>query len=396
MNNNDWYLLTCSVLWEEHDILSNVENYSPFLLQGRNRIKIEPVDLSGEASALHGSAVFKGEIKIKANIDILSNGLKNRYKGTGYVLDIEQDNFHCIEETIKENSKITKECKDPDPGGDKESNKKRDALNLSCIHCKKKFYHKRRYVRHIEQICQKKLTCTVCLKVFSTKHSLKRHVHKIHSIGCFDFSCTRCKKVFKSNFVYERHIKLKTCKREYKCVVCERIFTQKGNLKRHEKLHTDRDKNADYKSNGTDKSVHKCKICKKEFQSFYKLMVHRKTNHVDEIITFKCEKCDKEFIFRCELTKHLKIHNDGPKPQKCQQCGKGFRKLSDLKRHLTTHMSEKPFKCEECGKRVRDQWCLDEHMKYHSDETPFFCHMCHRAYKTNNSLQQHMSKKHQV
>lgn len=60
------------------------------------------------------------------------------------------------------------------------------------------------------------------------------------------------------------------------------------------------------------------------------------------------------------LTQHLMIHAGG-RPHQCPLCQKTFIFKFDLNRHMKIH-AERGFSCDKCGRSFLKQMQLDEHM----------------------------------
>ena len=75
-------------------------------------------------------------------------------------------------------------------------------------------------------------------------------------------------------------------------------------------------------------------------------------------LPFKCQKCEKGFIFSCDLRKHEWSHNV-EKPYQCKQCGKAFKGPESIKKHGRIHRAEKPYEGKQCGKAFHYLSSLD-------------------------------------
>jgi chromosome segregation ATPase len=69
----------------------------------------------------------------------------------------------------------------------------------------------------------------------------------------------------------------------------------------------DKDKANDISRSGKPSSLLKCTFCDIKFNIFSELERHIKDSH--EIHnTFKCDKCEKEFVLKWRLKKHMSVH----------------------------------------------------------------------------------------
>ena len=60
---------------------------------------------------------------------------------------------------------------------------------------------------------------------------------------------------------------------------------------------------------------------------------------------------------------------------KCKNCGQTFRRFVDLEKHMTTiHGQHQEFSCDKCEKRFMIKWRLEKHVKMHTDELMKQCH----------------------
>ncbi|PIO54864.1 zinc finger, C2H2 type, partial [Teladorsagia circumcincta] len=59
------------------------------------------------------------------------------------------------------------------------------------------------------------------------------------------------------------------------------------------------------------------------------------------------------------LTQHLMIHSGG-RPHQCNLCQKTFIFKFDLNRHMKIH-AERGYSCRQCGRSFTRQQSLDEH-----------------------------------
>ncbi|KAH9490751.1 hypothetical protein Btru_051147 [Bulinus truncatus] len=103
-----------------------------------------------------------------------------------------------------------------------------------------------------------------------------------------------------------------------------------------------------------------------------------------------CEFCDKIFITKCGLKKHLFQHTLG-KCFKCDTCNKAYSGMTTLKNHLQQHnMTElKPYRCAMCNKAFRDKKVVKSHLFLHILDSPYKCHVCSKTFCSTISLRNH-------
>ena len=70
--------------------------------------------------------------------------------------------------------------------------------------------------------------------------------------------------------------------------------------------------------------VYKCEDCNKEYKKKDSLRVHIKIKHSRSVQSVQCVKCDKLFLNKYSLQKHLyKVHPS--KLHSCTFCGSSFK-----------------------------------------------------------------------
>lgn len=99
-----------------------------------------------------------------------------------------------------------------------------------------------------------------------------------------------------------------------------------------------------------------CKECKKAFSSHKALSGHMRNVHREK--TFACPKCSKAFNFKCNLEKHLPVHESEEKRVKfsCKLCNKNFTTKESRNVHQKRHLGtiQGRHKCYFCDYKVRN------------------------------------------
>lgn len=244
---------------------------------------------------------------------------------------------------------------------------------------------------------EKPFACDICNRTFSQNGHLNRHM-RIHT-GDKPFQCDVCGKEFSQSGDKRRHERTHTSFRPYQCFICDKEFNQSGHLQRHLRVHAGhilynngefdkeltRKKYTEEKEAAKDKTK-KCPLCDKIFIKKYLLERHIRS-HTGET-PYKCGECGKGFTRKDRLQTHARIHT-GEKPYCCNQCGKGFNQSSHLKTHIRIHTGDKPYKCGICGRGFAQSHDRKKHVRVHTGERPYICPLCGKDFNDNSQLWRH-------
>ena len=154
-----------------------------------------------------------------------------------------------------------------------------DKSPFVCAYCSKTFRYQRNLNTHIDSMHKEanKHHCEICEQNFATQFTLKRHLAEQHNITELGDS------------IYPKQLKMFTCS------VCATVFKQKQNLKAHQLTHTQAEKIT-------------CDQCGKQFSVKTSLVRHQKI-HNGERENFECVICNKRFLSRGSLGRHIEgIH----------------------------------------------------------------------------------------
>ena len=103
--------------------------------------------------------------------------------------------------------------------------------------CKRIFYDKSSFRKHILTHGEKLFICNICQKKFLDNSKLRRH-SLVHS-GEKPYACPMCPKRFSLDFNLRTHMRIHSGEKPYACVYpgCFKRFSQSSNLSAHEKTH---------------------------------------------------------------------------------------------------------------------------------------------------------------
>ena len=98
---------------------------------------------------------------------------------------------------------------------------------------------------------------------------------------------------------------------------------------------------------------------------------------------FKCQACDRSFLYKHSLDSHLILKKH--QVFKCKECDKRFISRKEFENH---EMEHQPSTCKLCGKKYSKPFYFREHMKRHEAEA-LQCKVCSKAFLTKAALDSH-------
>lgn len=137
-----------------------------------------------------------------------------------------------------------------------------------------------------------------------------------------------------------------------------------------------------------------CTMCPKAFKENFILNKHVRTMHTDPAPKESCKICGRS-IAKTSFDRHLKTHKNPPSYQ-CTVCTKKFVDADTLEKHFRrVHKKEQsfdlyPFLCNTCGKGLISKTELNRHMNTHLKEAKFKCSECEKAYTSHAGLRSHI------
>ena len=190
--------------------------------------------------------------------------------------------------------------------------------------------------------------------------------------------CDICHKQFTHRGMLNRHIITHSGAKPFQCSECDKTFTRKHHLHNHQFLHMSLEERTKFRK-------HVCKECGKVFSRKEYLDQH--SHSEDKKQNYKCVQCDKSFVQKSGLTRHMALH--GEKKLKCEVCNKAFARSDTLNEHLQSHINMRDFACPECGKSFNTKSYLQKHLLSHYQIRDFSCVECGKAFLHKSDLNRH-------
>ena len=295
--------------------------------------------------------------------------------------------------------------------------KKHYDIEAICQICEKRFQNKFQARAHMQRFhAEVTCKCEACGKTFLLQCDKFTHIRKEH----WTFQCKHCNKNFESNAALikhkdQYHSELKETY-EIKCIICDIEFSSHLRLRKHIKTIHEQEKKIHCKecSVGYDdmqkyqshvKSYHsdmipskdkqfQCKQCKESFSQDNHLQVHMARNHPKHAKKHVCHMCQKEFLYKIEVTKHIEKDHDGW--YDCLKCDKKYRSRHILDCHLKkVHEGVVGMKCDHCEFTSVNNFLLDVHIKKnHTEKRQFACTDCTRVFNRKYNLTSHIKSVH--
>ena len=186
-------------------------------------------------------------------------------------------------------------------------------------------------------------------------------------------------------------------KTKYQCEVCHVYLSQSHSLKRHMLLHT-------------GSKCHNCDVCDKKFLCKDDLVKHLRVHSSETPYACTESDCGDKFKYFRQFKSHMvDAHKKDPNtvlPQRrskvkeeekpdvsyiCTICGRVLGCQSSLSRHMQNHDEslKDRFICDACGKGFIRQSDLKKHNVKHSSEKNIQCDVCGKKFKSRGGLKSH-------
>ena len=240
---------------------------------------------------------------------------------------------------------------------------------------------KRKHKKKVYYVPKKKLSdpayiydCDKCEAVFKRCNSLKKHQLVAHDKK---IECDTCENSFINFKTYQKHLMTHI---NYTCEECAECFPSKAQLSSHEsRIH------------GRSEEGNPCPHCAKQVND---LKAHIYAIHEAELMI--CSKCDYRTRNKQSLKQHFKNIHTEVEMKTCQFCGGSFKRID---RHLQINNcgqeERKRSKCEHCEKTFVRKETMKKHIKIvHLQVRNKICMYCDYKTYTKFNLDIHISKMH--
>ncbi|XP_043465555.1 zinc finger protein 2-like [Leptopilina heterotoma] len=153
----------------------------------------------------------------------------------------------------------------------------------------------------------------------------------------------------------------------YLCHLCGKRFTQKTNGTRHvSTVHSSRN----YTRNRVEKPF-PCSKCNRSYLNRSTLNRHLR-EECGKLPTWLCRYCQKAFKQPYRSTRDWT----------CKLCGKQYHWRDSLNRHIRLESGEGAWTCFQCGRHYRWKESLTRHLRVECNREPAFsCEVCGRKFK---------------
>ncbi|XP_045783012.1 zinc finger protein 423-like isoform X2 [Maniola jurtina] len=418
---SDTDVLDEGVDWTEGDIKeerSNHEDEIPLIKIKKKKkkpnVKLEKLEKDGE---LEFTEVLLDEKEIKQERAMLA--LRDDYVNAMFTCD------KCIltfpnEDDLKDHVLVKHE---------------QNASLYKCSICTCSFSSEVSYNYHTNKHTRR-YQCTVCADRFTSKRSAIKHYNLDHCHGTAlgyqfeenneitdqnavkdpeennistaeenSYPCEFCAKIFKWKTSLRKHLekhRIETGqKRKPYCAPCRLSFTTTPNLQKHVRTSSKHKIQLKLRKLNGNIEANETGATQKQSKQKTQLMDEIKSAVNNSQPKYFCHQCDKVFLWRGNLYRHLESHAAKAKGDLvCKPCNRTFSSIATYQQHMKIskkHASENDFKymCSDCGKRFPTKSHLKDHINWeHLKNYVYTCDECQKVFKTSNSVYLHKQAVH--
>ena len=196
--------------------------------------------------------------------------------------------------------------------------------------------------------------------------------------------CGICSSYVKSSDLSQHDLSSHMMDNQYICELCDFKSERRNDTVTH--------------VNENHRPFYRCTHCDDKFNIIQDLKLHLENIHDEVFEDFNCYFCEKKYKSSPELTYHIKTVHDSRR-DKCYICNKMFIKRSHLRKHMEIHNSERQsFTCDICGSKFLHKNSLELHIgSDHATKDPEIpCPHCDKMFHTKAHLTKHYQHAHAV
>lgn len=194
---------------------------------------------------------------------------------------------------------------------------------------------------------EKPYACSLCPAAFKCRSNAVRHHATVHDTSPKTHQCQRCNKSFTSKLALEKHSRRHQDGVLTTCMECGKVFRSLSALASHQLTHK-------YPSR-----MHKCQLCNKSY--IFKSMLNRHMEGHNGVQRYSCHICQSKFVWKSGLLSHIKSHV--PKRYRCSICHISFNSDIKLRSHQKKHSVPRPHSCSLCLKKFAFNYLLLRHVR---------------------------------
>jgi len=217
-----------------------------------------------------------------------------------------------------------------------QKNKTQLSRMFVCNTCGQKFIHVNKFLKHIDEYKHIDVACSICDFKGESQQDLVNHL-ECHRTPGKPYHCQVCSMKFRSKRELTVHLPKHSDSFGYMCTICNKGFKWKQVWKVHMSSHS-------------ESNILLCSIC--GFSTKHKSTMETHQNrHTGKDFVCTVTGCSFKTARKQNLKQHIKNHNN-ERPYKCDKCEKTFSQKKNLTRHLALHeKSQVPLECprKECS-----------------------------------------------
>lgn len=329
---------------------------------------------------------------------------------------------HCenVRETVVSSTKILQSSErlaiptySPDISStqDQEDVSKEKGSLISCVECGAKLKSRRAMLAHLDRHVLTPISCRACRRSFNCLSALKFHFEDF----CTSQSlvCPQCEEVFSCRTHFNNHVEGHN---RNNCQMCPALFTNRKNLVVHMADAHNVVMLAD--------AAFTCSVqgCERRFVKRSTLHRHLQLRHTSEgqLVCITCGAF-------CEGEDEFRSHSETHKQWACGVCSESFTRRQQYLVHMASHETSKykcitcdqvlptkarvlehrkdghqveglsvDFACDKCEERFHTSAELRDHSHVHKPPNSISCKYCHKTFSTKKICHSHMRSQHGV